>query len=284
MQTVQYVYVLSNSLYPSDVFKIGSTKENPSTRAYQLQSTGVPVPFTIEYIIVTSNGDKLEKEIHRHLHDYRVNPKREFFKIDKSNLYQILTDEMGLKMIPFSEFHYIPTPSEPTNIPQAEPVVDHESEHVFEPTNFDLTDIRHCEVCDVTFSSIYALRKHLKTKLHKRKQIPTTKKYPCPCGKQYSHRQTLYAHRKQCEIYKNPQTKEEQATSEPVSAHKEELDPLQTNNELSMIDSRNADLVLSIHELQKGMDAMKIDAKIRNLEQKLEIAELKIKIGELNNK
>ena len=89
-----------------------------------------------------------------------------------------------------------------------------------------MSDIRHCEVCDMTFSSIYALRKHLKTNLHKRKQTPVTRKFSCPCGKQYSHRQTLYAHRKQCEVYKNPPTKEDQATS-AVNARDKKIEELQ---------------------------------------------------------
>lgn len=243
MPTEQYVYIVSNSLYPSDVFKIGSTKENPSTRAYQLQSTGVPVPFTIEYIIVTSNGDKLEKEIHRHLHDYRVNPKREFFKIDKSNLYQILTDEMGLKMIPFSEFHYIPTPSKPTNIPQAEPVVDHVSYR-------DMSD-NYCSICDIRMATKQSFQNHFKTKTHYLKANNEKRAYPCLCSKIYKSRQARYLHRRTCVVYQQYKT----GDSAPGDSATGDSAPVDTTSSNPNIDTKY------------------LLERINNLEQKVKIFE-----------
>ena len=62
----QYVYIFSNELYPDDLLKIGWTKRHPSLRARDLQTSGVPTPFTVEYVIITSNGRNLEKEMDFH--------------------------------------------------------------------------------------------------------------------------------------------------------------------------------------------------------------------------
>jgi hypothetical protein len=97
------VYILSNEFYPDDIFYIGSTKRHPSLRAQELYTSSVPSPFTVEYVIVTSSGRSLEKKIHRHLDEYRITPKREFFKINKTNLHDILTNNMNLNLITIEE-------------------------------------------------------------------------------------------------------------------------------------------------------------------------------------
>jgi hypothetical protein len=99
----QYVYIFSNELYTDDLLKIGWTKRHPSLRARDLQTSGVPTPFTVEYVIITSNGRNLEKEIHSYLDQYRVSKNREFFKINKSNLHEILTYNMHLNLITIDE-------------------------------------------------------------------------------------------------------------------------------------------------------------------------------------
>ena len=76
-----------------------------------------------------------------------------------------------------------------------------------------MTDILYCDVCDIKLSSIYALRKHLKTNLHKKKLNPVTVKFSCLCGRQYTHKSGLYKHRKYCDIYINRPTKEKQIES-----------------------------------------------------------------------
>ena len=57
----QYVYVMSNSSFPDDVLKIGWTREHPNIRAKDLHTSGIPTPFTVEYVIITPDGSKIEK-------------------------------------------------------------------------------------------------------------------------------------------------------------------------------------------------------------------------------
>lgn len=94
----QYVYVMSNSSFPDDVLKIGWTREHPNIRAKDLHTSGIPTPFTVEYVIITPDGSKIEKQIHTHLKKYRIEDNREFFKISKDILIQILTDELNLQI------------------------------------------------------------------------------------------------------------------------------------------------------------------------------------------
>jgi len=78
----QWVYILSNPSIPN-VLKIGYTNLNPELRAKQISSsTGVVVPFKVEWATKCNNGYELENIIHKTLKDYRVNNQREFFQID----------------------------------------------------------------------------------------------------------------------------------------------------------------------------------------------------------
>ena len=77
----QWVYILSNPALPN-MLKIGYTKNVPYTRAKQISaSTGVALPYKVEWAFQCFNGEQLEQEVHRELESYRVNQNREFFDI-----------------------------------------------------------------------------------------------------------------------------------------------------------------------------------------------------------
>ena len=99
----QYVYIMSNPSYDDDVFKIGWTRKSPLKRANELHASGIPTPFVVESVITTMEGSKLEQQIHNHLKQYRMNNKREFFKILKDNLIEILTTELKLELTIITE-------------------------------------------------------------------------------------------------------------------------------------------------------------------------------------
>ena len=94
----EYVYVMSNPSFKDNIFKIGWTKNHPLVRAKNLQSSGVPTAFKVEYIIKTENGYKLEQEIHSFLSNYRMEDNREFFELSKDNLEKILATELELEL------------------------------------------------------------------------------------------------------------------------------------------------------------------------------------------
>ena len=77
----QWVYILSNPALPN-MLKIGYTKNEPEIRAKQIStSTGVALPYKVEWAFQCFNGEQLEQEVHAELATYRVNQQREFFDI-----------------------------------------------------------------------------------------------------------------------------------------------------------------------------------------------------------
>lgn len=85
-----YVYVLSNPVMPGLV-KIGKTDQNDvSDRIAQLYTTGVPVPFTLEFACRVPNADEVEKAFHIAFAPQRVNARREFFQIEPEQAVVIL--------------------------------------------------------------------------------------------------------------------------------------------------------------------------------------------------
>ncbi len=84
------VYVLSNPAMPGLV-KIGrTTQEDANIRIAQLYTTGVPVPFTVEYACKVENPDQVETALHIAFGPQRTNPRREFFRIDPEQAIAIL--------------------------------------------------------------------------------------------------------------------------------------------------------------------------------------------------
>jgi len=81
LNDVGYIYCLSNSSFEKDIYKIGFTQSEPEIRKSQLQTTGVPTPFKLEFAKKVNKYQEKEKTIHKILSEYRVNEKREFFKI-----------------------------------------------------------------------------------------------------------------------------------------------------------------------------------------------------------
>lgn len=81
-----YIYVLQNKAYGPYVVKIGRTTREPSTRAREIYvgSTGVPMPFDIAVAYSVADCKQAEKLIHKRLAAYRLNLRREFFRLSPS--------------------------------------------------------------------------------------------------------------------------------------------------------------------------------------------------------
>lgn len=85
-----YVYVLKNEYMP-DLIKIGIT-DNLDERLRTLYNTSVPVAFEVVYACKVNYCDcrKIESALHNAFCTDRVNPKREFFKMEASRALGIL--------------------------------------------------------------------------------------------------------------------------------------------------------------------------------------------------
>jgi len=83
------VYVLSNPAMPGLV-KIGLTTNEINNRLNELYTTGVPFPFDCLFACEVDDCRLVEGSLHKAFYPYRVNPKREFFKINPDQAIVIL--------------------------------------------------------------------------------------------------------------------------------------------------------------------------------------------------
>ena len=97
-----YIYCLSNDSMPG-LLKIGEIHTDgrtPEDRVRELYTTGVPLPFTIEFAKKVANPAEAEARIHAFISDKRVNPRREFFKVTPEyvrRLFDLIDGEMWVR-------------------------------------------------------------------------------------------------------------------------------------------------------------------------------------------
>ena len=76
-----FIYIMSNPAFP-DLIKIGKSKKDPTTdRVSELNQTGVPEPFKVEYYAFVEDEDYLEQRVHSYFNTKRPNKNREFFSV-----------------------------------------------------------------------------------------------------------------------------------------------------------------------------------------------------------
>ncbi len=86
----QIVYVLTNPAMPGLV-KIGKTTQlEVENRMKQLYGTGVPVPFDCAFACQVKNATEVEDALHLAFGTHRINPNREFFKIEPERVIAVL--------------------------------------------------------------------------------------------------------------------------------------------------------------------------------------------------
>ena len=84
----EIIYILTNPAIP-DLVKIGRT-DNLEQRVRSLSShSGVPVPFEVYYACTVPNSVEAENKIQDAFGDHRINPKREFFRINPERVLPI---------------------------------------------------------------------------------------------------------------------------------------------------------------------------------------------------
>ena len=108
------VYLLTNEAMPGLV-KIGkTTRDDPQMRMDELYNhSGVPVPFSCVKAVQVGDPNQVERALHEAFRPNRINPKREFFKIDPEQAVAALSIADGED--------FTPTINETNNsIPEAE--------------------------------------------------------------------------------------------------------------------------------------------------------------------
>ena len=100
---------------------------------------------------------------------------------------------------------------------------------------------RECDICDYVTCDSKDFAKHIKTIKHKTrinsyKNPQKSEEHICMCGKQYKHRQNLYAHKKKCEFIKN--TIDENANNQLTPMQSQDvclMQIIQDNNDFKKI-------------------------------------------------
>src|SRR5690242_11672064 len=87
-----FVYILINPSMPG-LLKIGRTQRPTRDRLRELQRTGVPTPFEVAYELFSERSDEIENALHQRFEAFRVNPKREFFRVP---LREVIASLVGL--------------------------------------------------------------------------------------------------------------------------------------------------------------------------------------------
>jgi hypothetical protein len=100
-----FVYILSNAGMPG-LLKIGFSTKVPTERAAELNTTGVPSPFDVEYYCLIEEPARLEAAVHKALSANRHTGDREFFRLSLATAIQTVEQRA-----PFREHTWCKSPS-----------------------------------------------------------------------------------------------------------------------------------------------------------------------------
>lgn len=78
----QIVYILTNEAMPG-IVKIGLTTDSIESRLSSLNChSGVPLPFECHFAAEVDSCARIERILHQLFSEQRINPRREFFRVD----------------------------------------------------------------------------------------------------------------------------------------------------------------------------------------------------------
>lgn len=87
-----WLYVISSTSLPGLV-KLGATRRlNPTIRVKELSSSSLPEPFKAHCFVFSDDCFELENNIHKYFDKERVNPDREFFRIEPKEAIDVLKE------------------------------------------------------------------------------------------------------------------------------------------------------------------------------------------------
>ena len=87
-----WLYVITSPSLPG-LTKIGCTRRlNPSIRIKELSSSSLPDPFHAHCFVFSDDCFELENNIHKYFDKERVNPDREFFRIEPKDAIDVLKE------------------------------------------------------------------------------------------------------------------------------------------------------------------------------------------------
>lgn len=101
-----FIYIMSNPTFKDGLIKIGMSDRDPTKyRKSELETTGVPDKFHVEYYAFVSDHYTLERKVHRNLDSSRPNKKREFFQYPIPNAIDLIRQLAG-SSIEYEKVYY----------------------------------------------------------------------------------------------------------------------------------------------------------------------------------
>jgi hypothetical protein len=91
-----WVYILSNKAMPG-LLKVGFTLKDPTLRARELEQTGVPHPFAVDYEVMVNDPRRLEQQIHLRLAHARE--RKEWFRCELAEAVEAIRELVGANAI-----------------------------------------------------------------------------------------------------------------------------------------------------------------------------------------
>jgi hypothetical protein len=89
-----FIYIMSNPSFADGRIKIGKSDRDPEEfRKFELETTGVPEPFVVEYYAFVENHHDVEKLLHKSFELQRPNSQREFFAVPVVDVVDVLRSE-----------------------------------------------------------------------------------------------------------------------------------------------------------------------------------------------
>lgn len=77
-----FIYIMSNPAYRKGLIKIGKSDRDPiEYRKYELETTGVPARFHVEYYGYIDDHHRVERLLHEKFAHVRESQQREFFDV-----------------------------------------------------------------------------------------------------------------------------------------------------------------------------------------------------------
>lgn len=87
-----WLYVITSPSLPGLV-KLGATRRlNPTIRVKELSSSSLPEPYKAHCFVFSDDCFELESQIHKYFDKERVNPDREFFRIEPKEAIDVLKE------------------------------------------------------------------------------------------------------------------------------------------------------------------------------------------------
>lgn len=87
-----WIYCMSNESMPG-IFKVGMTIRTPEERLTEANSSDTwrpPTEYEIAYSVRVTDAFDIETQIHKQLDDYRIHPRREFFRAPLETIKELM--------------------------------------------------------------------------------------------------------------------------------------------------------------------------------------------------